>query len=412
MLPSNTAIRSDVPLSATVVDYPRPCVPVLPVASWGSFLGRNHRCEYADVLQAGWSVDVTSGTAAIALALEQADIGVGAKVLLPAFHCVSMVEPFLAVRAQISYYRVAHDLSVDMDDLRVQLHGARALLVSHYFGFYQNMQALRALCDIHSVVLIEDCAHAFFGSLDGRPIGWYGDYAVASTRKFFPIQDGGQLVSSRHPLRQISLQDSGLAFNLKAGIDVIETATGYVRFVPMHILLLPLWAIRTWFWKALKARVKSEGNAMVSRGPKVSKGYKYMDLQWTHKRMAPISRWLLRHADKARIAHRRRQHYLRLLSGLSGLDSVRPLLPQLPDDVVPYMFPLVVANPERIFHQLKLKRLPLWRWEDLMTSHCEISTRYGQSLFQLPCHQSLTNGEIDWMIRTIRDVLSDVETVR
>lgn len=382
-------------------DYPQPRVPVLPVVSWGSCFGRRSPHQ-PSVLQAGWRVDVSRGAAAITLALQHAGIEAGDQVLLPAFHCGSMIEPFIAAGVHPIYYRINEDLSVDLEDIENKLDGRqRALLVVHYFGFFQNTQALRSLCDKQRVVLIEDCAHAFFGAINGHPVGWYGDYAIVSARKFFAIRDGGYLVSARHPRRELGVKSAGFAFNVKSALDVVEVALLYGRLAPLSFALAPLISVKSYVWDKVKAR-----GAAAPIGPGVSKGYKYLNLAWTHTAMSLASRWMIRLAPQADIAEQRRAHYQHLVSGLSGLPTARPLFPQLPDGVVPYMFPLVVDVPESAFRVLKDQGVPIWRWEDLASTECEVSRRYSQRLFQLPCHQALRNREIDWMIKTIRQVLS------
>lgn len=383
-------------------DYPQPRIPVLPVVSWGACFGRR-RPHPPSVLQAGWKVDVARGAAAIALALQHGGIEAGDRVLLPAFHCHSMIEPFLAAGVQPIYYRIKEDLSVDLKDIRSKLDGhQRALLVAHYFGLFQDMQALRSLCDRQRVILIEDCAHTFFGAINGHPVGWYGDYAIVSARKFFAIQDGGYLVSARHPLRELGVKNAGVVFNIKSPLDGIETALAYGRLAPLSLALSPLISLKSYLWDKVKVR----DGAAASIGPHVSKGYKSLDLAWTHRAMSLASRWLIRLAPQASIADQRRAHYRRLVSGLSGLPRARPLFPQLPGGVVPYMFPLLVDDPKSSFHVLKCQGVPIWRWEDLASNECEISRRYSQCLFQLPCHQTLRDREVDWMIHTIRKTIS------
>ena len=90
------------------------------------------------------------------------------------------------------------------------------------------------------MILIEDCAHAFFGQVNGRPLGDYGDYAVASVRKFLPVFDGGYLLSSRHSLADVKLSSAGLRYQLKAIINIIEEAGAYRRLNGLYqILQLP-----------------------------------------------------------------------------------------------------------------------------------------------------------------------------
>jgi perosamine synthetase len=84
------------------------------------------------------------------------------------------------------------------------------------------MSTIREFCGTPKLSLIEDCAHAFFGSVDGKPMGASGDYAIASAWKFFPMIDGGLLISSSRDLTGIKLVDPSPRFQAKALINTFE----------------------------------------------------------------------------------------------------------------------------------------------------------------------------------------------
>ena len=57
------------------------------------------------------------------------------------------------------------------------------------------------------------------------------------------------------------------------------------------------------------------------------------------------------------------------------------------------------------FDKLKMAGVPIWRWEDSALGHCTVTDEYAFSLLQLPCHQELTDQEIEWMTDTIRRIM-------
>jgi hypothetical protein len=107
-----------------------------------------------------------------------------------------------------------------------------------------------------------------------------------------------------------------------------------------------------------------------------------------------------------RVALRRREHYAAWLAGVSDLPSVRPLYSDLPPSVVPYAFPLLLAEPEPDFRRLKTAGMPIWRWEDMAVTSCKTAQSYRLRLLQLPCHQGLSASELEWMIRAVRILVS------
>lgn len=389
-------------------DYPRPTIPLKPVLSLGSFIGRAS-AGIPSILDAGTALYVTSGRAAIALALRDMGIAGGDRVLVPAFHCTSMIEPVIWASAEPVFYRVRNDTSIDLDDAKRKLSpSARALLVTHYFGFPQDMKPVQDFCNKHNLVLIEDCAHAFFGEHNGQPLGSFGQYAITSAMKFFPIYDGGCLVSRHASLRQIRLDAGGLAFEAKSTVNVLEYALEYGRLRAARYLLKAAFALKDVVWRGIKSR-RSESNAHAI-GPGASDGEYAFDPKWLTARMSGVSRFILRTASRSRIIVRRRQNFSLLLHELSGIPGATPLFPRLPEGVVPYVFPLLVDAPERVFPTLKQQGVPILRfgeylWRGVDASVCPVAAEFSRRLLQFPCHQELRQTELAWMITRVREAL-------
>ena len=70
----------------------------------------------------------------------------------------------------------------------------KLILVNHEFGYpYQNMKELMAL----NLPVIEDCCTTFWSQDERGKTGAWGDFAMYSFPKFFPIQIGGLLVNNK-----------------------------------------------------------------------------------------------------------------------------------------------------------------------------------------------------------------------
>jgi perosamine synthetase len=383
-------------------DHPE-LAPILPLVSGACFFDAG-AVDMRSVRDAGPRVELTSGTAAMALALRHARIGASDEVLLPAFLCRSMVEPVLELGAIPVYYKIHPDTSVDVRDITAKRGSrTRAVVVVHYFGFPQDMVPLRTLCDRFGLTLVEDCAHAFFGEIAGRPVGWYGDYAIASVRKFFPVSDGGYLISSHHALDTAGISEAGFMYNLKSAVDAIEEAHAFGRCDPVYwALALPL-AAKKLFRRRQSGCSRDQARSVLNAGSVPT--YEHLDAGSLWRKMSYPSRLVVRFAGIARIVRRRRENFLRLVEVLSGLANGRPLFSELPPSVVPYMFPFVVDEPERIFALLKKRGVPMFRWEDAQTQACTVSAAYSRKLLQLPCHQELRPDELVRMGQTIQDVM-------
>lgn len=65
---------------------------------------------------------------------------------------------------------------------------------------------------------------------------------------------------------------------------------------------------------------------------------------------------------------------------------------------------LYLDQPEPHFYWLKQLGFPVYRWDSIALSDCSTANDYRLHLLQLPCHQSLTDSDMDWMIAAITKV--------
>ena len=384
--------------------YPPPKVPISPILSFG-FCKHGQASELPSIVQAGNTLFLARGSAAIVKALLLIGVEQGDGVLLPAYHCDVMIEAIRFLAANPVTYRINPDLSVDVDDLKKKIDSrSKVIIIIHYFGFPQDLGEIRQLCDDKKLLLIEDCAHSFFGSFDGRPPGCVGDYAVGSLTKFFPVQDGGCLVSTKHSLGCKALKSGGLEFGFRSLLNLMERAASYRRLRPFDLILSPMLRLKDVVWSYIKTLRELSAQQDVVEGK--MNVYLHFDPASIDYGLSPLSRWLYRRTSIARLIERRRRNYAHLLRQLSSVKGCRPLMPDFPDTIAPYVFPLLVDSPELVFPILKSQGVPIYRWEDLWKNDCAISAQYSQQLLQLPCHQELRDVEVNWIADQVKRALA------
>lgn len=381
-----------------------PRAPLAPVLSRSSFAAPRAP-RPPSILDAGQVRLVTSGRIAIGLALREMQAGAGHKILVPAYHSMSMIAPVLACGAQPLFYKVGMDTAVDLADVQSKLDpSVKAIMVTSYFGIPQAFETIRAFCDRHGLMLIEDCAHCFFGEHAGRAVGSWGDYAIGSSMKFFPIYEGGCLVSARHVLRTPAPVSAGKGFELKAALNALENSFAYGRLPLVKAALwLPL-RLKDFLWKRAKP---AAGHNAQARAPSSSDSSYEFDPRWLDKRSSHFSRWVLRRASHARIVQRRRANYLRLERALAGLPGCRPLFASLPGGACPWLFPLLVDEPQPLFERLHAAGVPMTRfaetlWPGVDGRVCASSAALSRRVLAFPVHQELAEDELAWMIAAIR----------
>jgi perosamine synthetase len=391
-------------------DYPRSRVPVAPALSLASFL-RAGGPPAPSILEAGDVRFVTSGRVAIALALRQMGVGPGDVVLVPSYHCASMIEPVVWAGATPLFYRIRPDTTVDLADIAAKAAATpnvKALMATNYYGFHQPLPALRAFCDERGLFLLEDCAHSFLGEHAGKPLGSYGDYAIASSMKFFPVYEGGCLVSARHRLDGVALQSAGAAFEAKVLLNSVENGFAYGRLPLLRALLALPMAVKNALWGAIKSHRHGAAPALA---PGSSEGGFGFDPAWLTKRSSRYSRLMLRIVSRRRMGELRRRNWRRLYDALAGLPGCRPLFATLPEGVYPWVFALLCDEPHALFRQLKQAGVPVIRfgeylWPGVDATVCEHSVDLSRRVLQFPCHQELRDHPLDLAVAQLRAALS------
>jgi hypothetical protein len=184
-------------------------IPRLPVFGWSAFSGAR-QASAPNLLDRPGLLFTTSGRAAIALALERLGIVAGDAVLVPTYHCPTMVSPIAALGAKPIFFPIGASGGPDVEAIRsLATTRVRAVIAVHYFGIPQPLATLRKWCDDTGVLLIEDCAHSLFGTSDGRNVGQWGDAVIGSLTKFLPVPEGGCLLFNRPVDGSISLRSTG-----------------------------------------------------------------------------------------------------------------------------------------------------------------------------------------------------------
>jgi dTDP-4-amino-4,6-dideoxygalactose transaminase len=146
--------------------------------------------ETAAYLGARHAISCASGTDALQLAILAAGIKPGDEVITTPFTFIATAEAIC--------YAGATPVFVDIDPQTFNIDPAlieaaitprtRALIPVHLFGQPADMTPIKAVCDKHRLVLIEDCAQSFGAAVNGAMTGTLGQLGCFS---FFPSKNLG-----------------------------------------------------------------------------------------------------------------------------------------------------------------------------------------------------------------------------
>lgn len=378
-------------------------VPGLPVLDWHYLRRAEPEPSVAAVFDAPHRLWTTSGRAAIAIALMSAGLRPGDVVLLPTYHCPTMVSPARHLGLEVEYFPLSDGGAPDLGFIahRIEAGRVRAVLVAHYFGFPQRMRALRELCDEKGLILIEDCAHAMFGMADGRPIGTWGDYATASLTKFLPVTWGGCLVSHRHAIGQHLRQEASMSQRMKKRLDAIELAARYGRPAGLGTALRLLFDAKNLVRRTPRHAASLEPITVPDPNNAMFRFDERFALTAPSRHVAKVASRI----DRAGLVGRRRLVYERLANALARVPGVEILHASLPPTIAPYVFPVLAQRPDETFRRARRSGIPVfrwnWLWPDTPAYDGDVGRTWSERLLQLPCHQDLTEPEIERIVQAI-----------
>jgi dTDP-4-amino-4,6-dideoxygalactose transaminase len=166
--------------------------------------------EFCSVVGAGHAVALSSGTAALHLALRLAGVGHGDEVIVSTFTFAASVNPILyegATPVFIDSERRSWNMDPALLEDELRRRAARnklpkAVVVVHLYGQSADINAIAAACGRYGVTLLEDAAEALGSSYHGRAPGTFGKAGIYSFNgnKIITTSGGGMLVTDDEQL--------------------------------------------------------------------------------------------------------------------------------------------------------------------------------------------------------------------
>ena len=221
--------------------------------------------------------------------------------------------------------------------------------------------------------------------------------------KFFPIYEGGALVSARHSLAGVALRSAGRrGFEAKAALAALESSFAYGRLPLVHaVLRLPLW-LKDRAWGAFK-RSRS-GAAPVALAPSSSDSGVEFEPRWIGQALVDV---LARRDGAGLDAAASPRCGASITCCWKRPRAACPACARCsrtcPTASCPWQFPLLADDPEPLFARAArgrraggaLRRAPCGRAS--MRKPVPTAQRLSRQVLALPCHQELRDDELAWM---------------
>lgn len=352
-------------------------------------------------------VYVHKGRTAIRLACEFLGLGPNAEILAPSYNCGSEIDALLSSGASVALYRITKSASVDLSDIGKRITSrTKAIYVTHYFGFPQDLTIIKNFCNQAGLSLIEDCALALFSSQNGEMIGTMGDVSIFSLPKTLPVPDGGIFLVND-------------AAEMKSRVDLVQTN---LREIILSTLPLLKAAFLRWFTDRISYNrlcptpqgwhcppVNMHPAEKQSIRPGMPSNY-YYDEQFSKRGISSLSKRLLERFVPNDIQAKRRKNYKMLDTILKNCPGMEPLFKELPEGICPLFFPVLVEKRDQIVSNLRSRSIDAkawWKgfhrsfpWNDFPDA-CYLKDR----LLALPVHQDLSDKDIAYVATSFRNLM-------
>lgn len=172
--------------------------------NWIAPLGTNvneFEKELTRKVGSGHAAALSSGTAAIHMALKAAGVGKGDIVFCQSLTFSATANPIIYQNATPVFidsdYETWNMCPKALEEAFEKYPNVKAVIVVHLYGLSADMDKIVELCEKYNVVLIEDAAESLGTTYKGKHTGTFGDYGIFSFNgnKIITTSGGGMLVS-------------------------------------------------------------------------------------------------------------------------------------------------------------------------------------------------------------------------
>ena len=179
--------------------------------------------EVKRILNVKHACFVTNATAGFEIGLKLSGLKPGDEVIAPAITFLSTITYPLQIGARVVLADVDPvTLNIDPADIERKItKRTKVIMPVHIGGYPCNMEAIMKLAKEYNLMVVEDAAHAFGGTYDGKAIGTIGDfgsYSFHEVKNINSLGEGGIVVTNSEYGEQFAKSRFG-GFDISNPID-------------------------------------------------------------------------------------------------------------------------------------------------------------------------------------------------
>jgi len=227
-------------------------------SNWMSTVGQNiNEIERITAEKVGcrYAVALSSGTAALHLAVKLAEVKSGEKVFCSDMTFAATLNPVVYEGGVPVFIDTEYE-TWNMDPVALEkafelYPDVKVVVIVHLYGTPCKMDEIKAVCDAHGATIIEDAAESFGASYKGRQTGLFGKYNCISFNgnKIITGSSGGMFLTddlaAANKVRKWSTQSredapwyqhEEIGYNYRMSNVIAGVVRGQLPYLDEHIL--------------------------------------------------------------------------------------------------------------------------------------------------------------------------------
>ncbi|MCZ4221823.1 DegT/DnrJ/EryC1/StrS family aminotransferase [Pedobacter rhodius] len=193
-IPVNTPL-----LNGNELKYLTECIETGWISSEGPFI-KAFEDKFSSYIGQAYGIAVSSGSAALDIAVKALGIGVGDEVIMPTFTIISPAQSVItagAVPVLVDSNPTDWNMNVAAIESKIT-RKTKAILVVHIYGLPVDMNPILTLAKKYKLKIIEDAAEVHGQTYKGKLCGSFGDVSIFSfyPNKHITTGEGGMILTN------------------------------------------------------------------------------------------------------------------------------------------------------------------------------------------------------------------------
>ncbi|MCM8820941.1 MAG: DegT/DnrJ/EryC1/StrS family aminotransferase [Candidatus Omnitrophica bacterium] len=169
----------------------------------GIFKVKQFEEEFASYVGSRYALGVSSGSAALKVALESLNLPKGKEVIAPCFTFVATIEAIEEAGLKPVLCEIDHSLNISPEDIKKKItKDTVAIMPVHMMGCSAKMDEILQIAKERGIFVIEDACQATGASFKGKKVGTFGEMGAFSFDyvKVMTTGEGGMVVTDNEEL--------------------------------------------------------------------------------------------------------------------------------------------------------------------------------------------------------------------